>query len=81
MREHVGTGFIIRVKHTTVRNVILFTTRDERTFEYIRIFEYFPSNINHSNMNIQILSDEYIRIFEIFPPNIYEYFGIKNLIY
>ena len=55
--------------------------RDEQIFEYIRIFEYFPSNIKYSNTNIKILPHEYIRIFEIFPPNIYEYFGNKNLIY
>ena len=41
--------------------------RDEQIFEHIRIFEYFSSNINYSNTNIQILPHKYIRIFEIFP--------------
>ena len=41
-----------------------------RIFEYIRIFEYFSSNIRYSNTNIQNLANEYIRIFVNSDPNI-----------
>ena len=49
----------------------------ERIFEYIRIFEYFPPNIDIRIRFVAVFKAEYYSIFEYFCMNISEYWSLK----
>ena len=49
----------------------------KRIFEYIRIFEYFPPNIDIRIRFVVILNAEYYSNIRIFCPNISEYLSLK----
>ena len=49
----------------------------KRIFEYVRIFEYFPLNIDICIQFVVILEAKYYSNIQIFCPNISEYWSLK----
>ena len=49
----------------------------KQIFEYIRIFGYFPPNIDIRIQFVVILNAEYYSNIQILCPNIFEYWSLK----
>ena len=58
-------------------DVLPYKTVFKRIFEYIRIFEYFPPNIDIRIRFVVIWNAEYYSNIRIFCLNIFEYWSLK----
>ena len=61
------------VKHPVSHPTPVF----KRIFKYIRIFKYFPPNIDIQIRFVVIFKAEYYSNIQIFCPNIYKYWSLK----